>query len=109
MVAVMTTRGYERFLYRRGGGRRPIRESDRPEVDMLECDVNLCCCPTQRSRNGGQWSRRGSLWWEGKARRPCCHDSQKMALDLLVIGTLIDYHFRNEQVTKDEKNHSLRG
>jgi hypothetical protein len=45
--------GYERLLYRRGGGKQPVRESDRPTVVMLECDVNLCCFPAQQSRNGG--------------------------------------------------------
>jgi hypothetical protein len=59
MVAVMTARGYECLLYHRGGGRRPIGESDRPTTIMLECDVNLYCCPAQWSRNSGQWSHRG--------------------------------------------------
>jgi hypothetical protein len=59
MVAVMTTRGYERLLYHRGGGRRPIGELDRPAAVMLECNVNLCCCPARQSRNSGQWSRQG--------------------------------------------------
>jgi hypothetical protein len=45
----------------------------------------------------------GSSWWEGEARRPCCHGGQETALDLLNTGTLIDYHFMNEQMTEEEE------
>jgi hypothetical protein len=53
MVAVTIARGYDRLLYHRGGGRRPVGESDQPVAVILECDVNLCCCPTRQSRNSG--------------------------------------------------------
>jgi hypothetical protein len=59
MVVVMTALGYERLLYRPGGGRRPIGKSDRPTTVMLECVVDLCFCRARRSRNGGQWRSRG--------------------------------------------------
>jgi hypothetical protein len=59
MVVVTTAWGYECLLYHRGGGRWPMRESDRSVAVMLECDVNLYCWPARRSRNGGQWSHRG--------------------------------------------------
>jgi hypothetical protein len=85
------------FLYRWGGGRQHIKESDLLAVVMLERDVNLYCCPARRSRYGDHWSCRG------------LHRQSRNDAQFTRRRNLNDYCFRNEQMTKKERKCSLRG